>query len=66
MRNYRKTRKNPPYDYEKKKVDAGTEAKIFNISCKFGIMRCYDTVFPGVADMLSKKEQKFYSPQVEL
>ncbi|HJM79632.1 MAG TPA: carbon-nitrogen hydrolase family protein [Nitrosopumilus sp.] len=44
-----------PYDYEKKTVDAGTEAKIFNTSCKFGIMICYDTVFPGVAETLTRK-----------
>ena len=36
-------------------VSPGTEARIFNTSCKFGIMICYDTVFPGVADTLSKK-----------
>ena len=52
-----------PYDYEKETVDAGTEAKIFNTSCKFGIMICYDTVFPGVADMLTKKgAQILFSP----
>ena len=52
-----------PYDYEKESVDAGTEAKIFNTSCKFGIMICYDTVFPGVADMLTKKgAQILFSP----
>ena len=44
-----------PYDYEKETVNAGTEAKIFKTSCKFGIMICYDTVFPGVADTLTKK-----------
>ena len=44
-----------PYDYEKETVDAGTEAKIFNTSCKFGIMICYDTVFPGVAETLTRK-----------
>ena len=44
-----------PYDYEKEIVDPGTEAKIFNTSCKFGIMICYDTVFPGVAGTLTKK-----------
>ena len=44
-----------PYDYEKETVNAGTEAKIFNTSCKFGIMICYDTVFPGVADTLTRK-----------
>jgi predicted amidohydrolase len=52
-----------PYDYEKESVDAGTEAKIFNTSCKFGIMICYDTVFPGVANMLTKKgAQILFSP----
>ena len=44
-----------PYDYEKETVEAGTEAKVFKTSCKFGIMICYDTVFPGVAGMLTKK-----------
>ena len=44
-----------PYDYEKEIVEAGTEAKIFKTSCKFGIMICYDTIFPGVADMLTRK-----------
>ena len=44
-----------PYDYEKETVNPGTEAKIFKTSCKFGIMICYDTVFPGVAGMLTKK-----------
>ena len=52
-----------PYDYEKETVNPGTEAKIFNTSCKFGIMICYDTVFPGVADMLTKKgAQILFSP----
>ena len=44
-----------PYDYEKETVNSGTEAKIFNTSCKFGIMICYDTVFPGVAETLTRK-----------
>ena len=44
-----------PYDYEKKTVVAGTEAKIFKTSCKFGVMICYDAVFPGVAEVLTKK-----------
>ena len=52
-----------PYDYEKETVKAGTEAKIFNTSWEFGIMICYDTVFPGVADMLTKKgAQILFSP----
>ena len=44
-----------PYDYEKETVNSGTEAKVFNTSCKFGIMICYDTVFPGVAETLTRK-----------
>ena len=44
-----------PYDYEKETVKPGIEAKIFNTSCKFGIMICYDTVFPGVAETLTRK-----------
>ena len=52
-----------PYDYEKKTVVAGTEAKIFNTSCKFGVMICYDAVFPGVAEVLTKKgAQIIFSP----
>ena len=52
-----------PYDYEKETVSAGTEAKIFKTSCKFGIMICYDTVFPGVAQMLvNKGAEILFSP----
>ncbi|WP_067958003.1 carbon-nitrogen hydrolase family protein [Nitrosopumilus sp. Nsub] len=52
-----------PYDYEKEIVNPGNEAKIFNTSCKFGVMICYDTVFPGVADTLTKKgAQILFSP----
>ena len=52
-----------PYDYEKEIVSPGNEAKIFNTSCKFGVMICYDTVFPGVADTLTKKgAQILFSP----
>jgi len=52
-----------PYDYEKDIVNPGNEAKIFNTSCKFGVMICYDTVFPGVADTLTKKgAQILFSP----
>ena len=52
-----------PYDYEKETVNPGTEAKIFKTSCKFGIMICYDTVFPGVANRLTKKgAQILFSP----
>ena len=52
-----------PFDYEKETVKPGTEAKIFKTSCKFGIMICYDTVFPGVAETLTKKGvQILFSP----
>jgi len=52
-----------PYDYEKDIVNPGNEAKIFKTSCKFGVMICYDTVFPGVADTLTKKgAQILFSP----
>ena len=44
-----------PFDYEQKKVKAGVEAKIFETACKFGIIVCYDMVFPKVANALAKK-----------
>ncbi len=44
-----------PFDYEKDNVKPGKEAKIFNTACKFGIIICYDMVFPGVANTLVKK-----------
>lgn len=44
-----------PYDYEKKSIRHGTEAKIFNTCCKFGIVICYDMVFPKVSEVFTKK-----------
>ena len=44
-----------PFDYEKDIVDPGREAKIFDTACKFGIIICYDMVFPRVAHTLVKK-----------
>ena len=44
-----------PFDYEKDIIKPGKEAKIFDTCCKFGVMICYDTVFPGVANTLVKK-----------
>ena len=44
-----------PYDYEKNIVTQGKEAKIFNTSCKFGVVICYDMVFPRVVETLVKK-----------
>jgi predicted amidohydrolase len=31
-----------PFDDEKNKVKPGNEVKIFNTTCKFGIIICYD------------------------
>ena len=44
-----------PFDYEKNNVKPGNEAKIFNTACKFGVVICYDMVFPKVANTLVKK-----------
>ncbi len=44
-----------PFDYERNLVKSGKEAKIFDTSCKFGVIICYDMVFPRVANMLVKK-----------
>ena len=44
-----------PFDYEQDTVKPGIEAKIFNAVCKFGVVICYDMVFPTVANTLVKK-----------
>ncbi len=44
-----------PFDYEKDTVKPGIEAKIFETACKFGVIICYDMVFPKVANTLVKK-----------
>ena len=44
-----------PFDYEKNLITPGKEAKIFNTACKFGVIICYDMVFPNVANILVKK-----------
>jgi predicted amidohydrolase len=52
-----------PFDYEKKTVTPGKEAKIFNTACKFGIIICYDMVFPNVSETFVKKgAQILFSP----
>ena len=52
-----------PFDYEKNNVEPGKEAKIFNTACKFGVLICYDIVFPKVANTLVKKgAQVLFSP----
>lgn len=44
-----------PFDYEQNTVKPGRETKIFNTACKFGVIVCYDMVFPKVANTLVKK-----------
>jgi len=52
-----------PFDYERDQVKPGKEARIFNTACKFGIIVCYDMVFPNVANILAKKgAQVLFSP----
>ena len=52
-----------PYDYEKKKVIPGKKVKIFNTSCRFGVIICYDMVFPKVAETFVKNgAQIIFSP----
>ncbi len=52
-----------PFDYEKNKVTPGKEAKIFKTVCKFGVVICYDMVFPKVSETLVKKgAQILFSP----
>jgi len=52
-----------PFDYEKDSVKPGKEAKIFNTACKFGVVICYDMVFPKVANTFVKKgAQVLFSP----
>lgn len=52
-----------PFDYERDNVTPGKEVKIFNTACKFGVIICYDMVFPKVANTLVKKgAQVLFSP----
>ena len=44
-----------PFDYERDTVKPGREVKVFNTACKFGVVICYDLVFPKVANTLVKK-----------
>ena len=56
-------RKIHPFDYERNTVEPGKEAKIFNTACKFGVIICYDMVFPKVANTLARKGAKIlFSP----
>jgi omega-amidase len=52
-----------PFGYERDTVKPGREAKIFNTACKFGVIICYDMVFPNVANIMTKKgAQVLFSP----
>lgn len=52
-----------PFDYEKKIVQSGRKTKIFKTKCKFGIVICYDMVFPDVAHSFVKKgAEVLFSP----
>jgi predicted amidohydrolase len=44
-----------PFGYEQGEVKPGNAVKIFNTACKFGVIVCYDMVFPKVANTLVKK-----------
>jgi len=52
-----------PFDYEKNNVKPGNKAKVFDTACKFGVVICYDMIFPNVANTLAKKgAQVLFSP----
>ncbi|HSB49817.1 MAG TPA: carbon-nitrogen hydrolase family protein [Nitrosopumilaceae archaeon] len=44
-----------PFDYEKQLIQSDRKTKIFKTKCKFGIVICYDMVFPEVAHSFVKK-----------
>ncbi|MDH3618288.1 MAG: carbon-nitrogen hydrolase family protein [Nitrosopumilus sp.] len=44
-----------PFDYEKNTVTPGREVRVFNTACKFGVVICYDLVFPKVSETFVKK-----------
>lgn len=52
-----------PFDYEKDTVTPGKETKIFDTACKFGVVICYDMVFPKVSETFVKKgAEVLFSP----
>ncbi len=52
-----------PFEYEKNILTPGKEAKVFKTSCKFGVVICYDMVFPRVCEIMAKKgAQILFSP----
>ena len=44
-----------PFGYERGLVKPGNQTKIFKGACKFGIVICYDMVFPDVSKSFVKK-----------
>jgi len=52
-----------PFDYEKKLVRSGKKTNTFKTKCKFGIVICYDMVFPEVCNSLVRKgAEVLFSP----
>lgn len=52
-----------PFDYERKLIKSDSKTKIFKTKCKFGIVICYDMVFPDVAHSFVKKgAEVLFSP----
>ena len=44
-----------PFDYERNLVTPGRKTQVFKTKCKFGVVICYDMVFPGVINSMVKK-----------
>lgn len=44
-----------PFGYERDLISSETTTRIFRTKCRFGILICYDMVFPDVAESLVKK-----------
>ena len=52
-----------PFGYERGLVKPGNQTKIFKGKCKFGIVICYDMVFPDVSKSFVKKgAEVLFSP----
>ncbi|MDX1533097.1 MAG: carbon-nitrogen hydrolase family protein [Nitrosopumilaceae archaeon] len=52
-----------PFDYERNLVNPGRKANLFKTKCKFGVVVCYDMVFPKVVNSLVKKgAEVIFSP----
>ncbi len=52
-----------PFDYEQNLVTPGRKTQIFKTKCKFGVVICYDMVFPEVVNSFVKKgAEVIFSP----